>query len=163
WEPVNWGGVWLPHPVPPLALPRAPREPAPPGRAGAVCGLTVPEAESLLDWLQERGCTGLEAALEAGCVTAPGPCPPGVRLGRGGGWAGSGPAPSPCPRARRMPGPRGEQRPDARPPPAALAPVAPVPARSAAPAAGPPRVGYARSGRPPTGPPADPTHDTTRS
>jgi hypothetical protein len=48
-----------------------------------VAGLTLREAEELLDWLENQGCTGLEVAHRGGtgfvvrCV-----CPPGLRLGR---------------------------------------------------------------------------------
>jgi CheY-like chemotaxis protein len=49
---------------------------------GWVSGLTMSEARDLLDWLENHGCTRLEAQRHGerwavGCV-----CPPGFRLGR---------------------------------------------------------------------------------
>src|SRR5437763_4291879 len=54
-----------------------------PPEAGWVTGLTLTEAQDLLDWLENHGCTGLEVSCPEGtafavrCV-----CPPGLRLGR---------------------------------------------------------------------------------
>jgi CheY-like chemotaxis protein len=51
--------------------------------AGWVTGLGVAEAEELLDWLENQGCTGLELEWrqEAGFAVRCA-CPPGLRLGR---------------------------------------------------------------------------------
>ena len=52
------------------------------GGAGSVSGLTLAQAEGLLDWLQNRGCTNLRAALGTQGVTVSCACPPGLRLAR---------------------------------------------------------------------------------
>jgi hypothetical protein len=46
-------------------LPARPAVPpgSPPKAGGAASGLTLAEAECLLDWLEARGCTGLRASF----------------------------------------------------------------------------------------------------
>jgi CheY-like chemotaxis protein len=48
----------------------------------SVSGLTFSEAESLLDWLQNQGCTHIQAGAEPDGVTVSCVCPPGIRLFR---------------------------------------------------------------------------------
>jgi CheY-like chemotaxis protein len=80
--------LYLPKPVGPDALLAAVGGQARPEEAGAVSGLALAEAEELLDWLQNRGCTGLEVALEEeGSVAVRCLCPPGLRLVRDEGGA----------------------------------------------------------------------------
>jgi hypothetical protein len=52
-----------------------------------VSRLTLAEAESLLDWLQNQGCTGLGVALEERGAAVYCVCPPGWRLYRDEGGA----------------------------------------------------------------------------
>jgi CheY-like chemotaxis protein len=54
------------------------REPA--ERFGFVSGLTLSQAEELLDWLQNHGCTSLEVMLDGSGATVRCLCPPGSRL-----------------------------------------------------------------------------------
>ncbi len=62
-------------------IPGRPVAPHGPSRkvGGTVSGLTLADAEGLLDWLEARGCTGLRASLgEDGAVSvfwAGGPAP----------------------------------------------------------------------------------------
>jgi hypothetical protein len=71
----------------PEAVLEAGREPAGQRELSSVAGLTLREAEDLLDWLHNQGCTGLEAALGEGGVTVRCVCPPGLRLERDEGGA----------------------------------------------------------------------------
>jgi len=77
--------LYLPKPVDPAALLEAVRGPAESMRIGVVSGLTRPQAEDLLDWLQNQGCTRLEVLLAEGTFTVRCQCPPGMRLVRGEG------------------------------------------------------------------------------
>jgi CheY-like chemotaxis protein len=70
---------YLTKPIDPDALLEAVRGPEPEGR---VSGLTLVQAEELLDWLQNHGCTGLQLVREEGHVTVRFECPPGLRLVR---------------------------------------------------------------------------------
>jgi CheY-like chemotaxis protein len=64
-----------------LEVIRGATEPPPPEW---ITGLTFAEAEELLDWLERRGCTGLELSCEEGAgVAVRCTCPPGFRLTRG--------------------------------------------------------------------------------
>jgi CheY-like chemotaxis protein len=45
------------------------------------CGPLV-EAEDLLDWLENNGCTGIEVSVKGGQMTVRFVCPPGLRLVR---------------------------------------------------------------------------------
>jgi hypothetical protein len=47
-----------------------------------VTGLTLAEAEGLLDWLENQGCTALRVAVGEEGVTVSGLIPPGMRLAR---------------------------------------------------------------------------------
>jgi hypothetical protein len=58
-----------------------------PGEVGLVSGLTLAEAEELLDWLENHGCTALRVALGGEGVTVTCLCPPGQRLLRDEGGA----------------------------------------------------------------------------
>jgi len=71
---------FLTKPVDPDALLRAVRGSTGSGEVGAVAGLGFREAEQFLDWLEGRGCTRLETAIEGGAVTVRCLCPPGLRL-----------------------------------------------------------------------------------
>jgi CheY-like chemotaxis protein len=76
---------FLIKPVDPAELLQAVREPAvlpPPVLAS---GLTMGQAEALLDWLENHGCTGLGVSLQESGVAVYGICPPGLRLSRDAG------------------------------------------------------------------------------
>jgi hypothetical protein len=50
------------------------------GERDSVSGLTFGAAQGLLDWLQNQGCTQLQAAIQADGVTVSCVSPPGLRL-----------------------------------------------------------------------------------
>jgi CheY-like chemotaxis protein len=70
---------FLLKPVDPAELLEAVRVPAGPP---LISGLTLAQAEELLDWLQNHGCTELDVAIEEQGVSVYGVCPPGARLSR---------------------------------------------------------------------------------
>jgi CheY-like chemotaxis protein len=74
--------AFLTKPIDPEALLRVVQGGAGPGAGGSVGGLTLAEAEGLLDWLENQGCTGFRVALEEAGVVARCVCPPGLRLAR---------------------------------------------------------------------------------
>jgi CheY-like chemotaxis protein len=82
---------FLVKPVEPEALLEAIQAPAQGGEEArgpdSVSGLTLAEAEGLLDRLQNQGCEKLEASLDEGGVTVRCVCPPGLRLTRDAGGA----------------------------------------------------------------------------
>jgi hypothetical protein len=84
-----------PAPADPSASPEAARGR---GQVTVASGLTLAEAEDLLDRLQDRGCTPSEVVLADGRVTVRWLCPPGRRLVRGEGVSAENGTP---PRARR--------------------------------------------------------------
>ena len=49
------------------------------GAPGSVSGLTLAEAEGLLDWLENHGCTKLEVSIGSESVTVRCLCPPGFQ------------------------------------------------------------------------------------
>jgi CheY-like chemotaxis protein len=78
---------FLVKPVDPAELLEALRGPAASATPSRVSGLTLGEAESLLDWLQNQGCTGLRVTLEEQGAAVYCICPPGWRLYRDEGGA----------------------------------------------------------------------------
>jgi CheY-like chemotaxis protein len=72
--------LYLAKPVDPAVLLEAVRGPGELGTVGVVSGLTRRQAEDLLDWLQNHGCTRLEAVLAGDTFTVRCQCPPGLRL-----------------------------------------------------------------------------------
>jgi CheY-like chemotaxis protein len=74
-------------PVDPAELLEAIRGPAALATPSQVSGLTLGEAEPLLDWLQNQGCTGLRVALDEQGATVYCTCPPGWHLYRDVGGA----------------------------------------------------------------------------
>ena len=70
---------FLSKPIDPETLLEAVRGPE---AEGCVTGLSLVQAEELLDWLQNQGCTGLQLVREDGHVTVRFECPPGLRLVR---------------------------------------------------------------------------------
>lgn len=73
---------FLTKPVDPDDVLQAVRSSARPGGSDSVSGLTLAQAEELLDWLENQGCTQLRAELADGGVTVACICPPGLRLAR---------------------------------------------------------------------------------
>jgi CheY-like chemotaxis protein len=69
-------------PVDPADLLDALRGPAASAATTRLSGLTLGEAESLLDWLQHQGCTGLRVALEEEGAAVYCICPPGWHVYR---------------------------------------------------------------------------------
>jgi hypothetical protein len=75
----------LPRPVDPEGLPEAVPGLAAQGEPGQLTCRTMTAAEGLLDWLENHGCTGLEATFGAEGITVTWVCPPGLRVVREAG------------------------------------------------------------------------------
>jgi two-component system, cell cycle response regulator DivK len=73
---------FLTKPVAPEILLEAVRGPEPREEARQFSGLTLAEAEELLDWLENHGCTQLEVAIGSEGVTVRCLCPPGFQRGQ---------------------------------------------------------------------------------
>ena len=74
--------TFLAKPVDPARLLRAVGEQGAAPEENTVSRLTSDDARDLLDWLQNHGCTGLDATLDATGWTVHCQPPPGQRLGR---------------------------------------------------------------------------------
>jgi CheY-like chemotaxis protein len=74
--------TFLPKPVDAARVLQAVGEQGPAPEENLVSGLTADAARDLLDWLQNHGCAGLDAALDATGWTVRCQPPPGQRLGR---------------------------------------------------------------------------------
>jgi CheY-like chemotaxis protein len=72
--------LFLHKPIHPDVLLEVVRGPAAQRQPGFAVGLTLRKAEDLLDWLQNQGCTQLEATLADGAFAVRCLCPPGRRL-----------------------------------------------------------------------------------
>jgi CheY-like chemotaxis protein len=72
----------LTKPVDPDLLVRVIQAGAGPGQPGSVSGLTLAEAEGVLDLLENEGCTALRMAMEEKGATVSALVPPGRRLAR---------------------------------------------------------------------------------
>jgi CheY-like chemotaxis protein len=74
---------FLTKPVAPEVLLEAVRGPEPRPEVRRFSGLNLAEAEDLLDWLQNHGCTELDTSLDDAGVTVRCVCPPGFQRGQG--------------------------------------------------------------------------------
>jgi CheY-like chemotaxis protein len=72
--------LFLHKPVHPDVLMEVVRGPATQKQPGVASGLTLAQAEELLDWLENQGCTQLEMTMTDDGVTVRCLCPPGRRL-----------------------------------------------------------------------------------
>jgi CheY-like chemotaxis protein len=72
----------LTKPIDPPQLLEVVRRQVRPTEAAVVSDLTAAQAEKLMDWLENHGCTELELSSDADDYTIHCVCPPGLRLGQ---------------------------------------------------------------------------------